>query len=194
MYTPDFEALVRAWAETVMAPDRIAHTRGVVETADALARCYAPDQVARVRLAGWIHDVAKHWDDDALLAYAESHSLPITLIEREMPMLLHGAVAYALAADRFGLDDARLASACALHTTGSPDMTVTDKIVFLADLIEPGRDFREVETLRDAARHDLGMAMLHAADYVIRHLIHRRRLIDPRVVALRNRLIRENSV
>jgi predicted HD superfamily hydrolase involved in NAD metabolism len=189
MYTPELEAQVSAWVKTRLDPERLEHVRGVVETAAQLAARYAPDQIKRVRLAGWIHDVAKSWDDAALLAYAVSHDLPVRPADRMVPLLLHGAVGYALAAAQFGLDDPQLRSACALHTTGAPDMTAADKIVFVADLIEPTRPDRRVGGVRRAAENDLDGAVLCAVDTVIKHLIRQQRFIDPRAFGLRNQLV-----
>jgi predicted HD superfamily hydrolase involved in NAD metabolism len=189
MVTPELEAQVRAWAEARIDPARQVHVRGVVETAARLAARYAPDEIPRVRLAGWIHDAAKNWNDSALLAYAESHHLPISETERAVPMLLHGAVAYALAADQFGLDDPLLREACALHTTGAPGMSAAAKIVLLADLIEPTRPDHRVGDVRRAVEQDLDGGLLCGVDNVLRHLIRRQRIIDPRAVDLRNELI-----
>lgn len=189
MYTPELESAISAWALARLDPERHAHVRGVVETAARLAARYALDQAMRVRLAGWIHDTAKNWDDAALLAYAESHDLPITPAERAVPMLLHGAVSYVLAAEQFGLDDPLLQSACALHTTGAPDMPLAAKIVFIADLIEPTRPDHRVGDVRRAVEIDLDQALLCAVDNMLKHLIRRQRLIDPRAFLLRNQLI-----
>jgi predicted HD superfamily hydrolase involved in NAD metabolism len=189
MYTPEFEAQVSAWAIAHLDAERLAHVRGVVDTAAHLAERYAPDQVMRVRLAGWLHDVAKDWDAAALLQYAESHHLSISDADRDIPMLLHGAVGYALAADHFGLDDPQLQSACALHTTGAPGMTTADKIIFIADLIEPTRPDHRVGEVRRLVERDLDEALLCAVDAVFKHLIRRQRVIDPRAFALRNQLI-----
>lgn len=189
MYTAEFEARVSAWVTARLDAERLVHVRGVVETAARLAERYAPDQVMRVRVAGLLHDVAKNWTDAALLRYAESHDLPVSAAERTVPMLLHGAVGYALAAEQFELDDPQLQSACALHTTGAPDMTTADKIVFIADLIEPTRPDHRVGEVRRLAEHDLDAAVLCAVDTVFRHLIRRQRIIDPRAFGLRNQLI-----
>ncbi len=188
-YIPELEARIQAWAEARTESGRHAHVRGVVETVTRLSERYAPDEIPRVRLAGWIHDAAKNWSDSALLAYAQAHHLPVSDTERAVPMLLHGAVAYALAAEQFGLDDPLLGEACALHTTGAPGMGVAAKIVLLADLIEPSRPDHRVGEVRRAAEQDLDMALLCAVDNVLRHLIRRQRIIDPRAVHLRNDLI-----
>jgi len=189
MSSPNFETQVRAWAETHLDAERRAHVRGVVATVNDLAARYAPEHAGRLRLAGWIHDVAKGWDDVALLDYAEQHDLSITPGDRTVPMLLHGAVAYWLAAERFGLDDPLIESACWLHTTGAPEMSVTDKILFVADLIEPTRDYKPVAKLRRAARRDLDEATLYGVATVIKRLIRKQRIIDPRAIALHNHLV-----
>lgn len=188
-YTPELEAAIRAWAEQQLSPERLAHVRGVVMTAERLAQRYAPEHAARARIAGWLHDAAKSWDDARLLAYAEAHGLPITAYERAVPMLLHGAVGYALAAERFGLDDPALQEACALHTTGGPGIGVVTQILCIADRTEPGRTYPGVEQVRAEAERDLQAGLLCVVDTVLRHLIRRQRLIDPRAIELRNSLI-----
>lgn len=188
-YTPDLEARIGQWAEGQVPPERVAHVRGVVITASRLAERYAPGEGPRVRLAGWIHDVAKAWTDGQLTAYADAHDLPVTPTERQFPMLLHGAVGYHIANSHFGLDDDKLREACALHTTGAPGMSIAAKIVFLADLAEPTRKFKRIRRLRAALDHDLDTALLLALDIVLRRLIKKGRPIDPRGVELRNRLL-----
>ncbi|MBI5931065.1 MAG: bis(5'-nucleosyl)-tetraphosphatase (symmetrical) YqeK [Chloroflexi bacterium] len=188
-YTPEFEARVQAWVEARLKPKRIPHVRGVVETADWMAQLYAPTERMRVRLAAWIHDAAKHLPDDELKRLAELHQLLISEGEKAVPMLLHGAVGYLLAAQEFGLDDPQIQSACAFHTTGDPTMTATDMIVYVADLIEPTRDFPGVEELRTEARRSLEGVTLMATDFTLRYLIDRGKYIDPRPVFLHNRLI-----
>lgn len=188
-YTSEFEARVQAWAEARLKSKRIPHVRGVVETVDSMAQQYAPTERRRVRLAAWIHDAAKHLPDDELVRLAELHHLPITNSERIVPMLLHGAVGYAVAAQEFGLDDPQIQTACAYHTTGDPNMNVTDMIVFVADLIEPTRDFPGVAVLRAEAKRSLESVTLMATDFTLRHLIERGQYIDPRPVFLHNRLI-----
>jgi predicted HD superfamily hydrolase involved in NAD metabolism len=98
-------------------------------------------------------------------------------------------VGYVLAAREFGLDDPQIQSACAFHTTGDPAMTTADKIVYVADLIEPTRDFPGVEELRAEAKRDLDAGTLLATDFTLRHLINRGQYIDPRPVFLHNRLV-----
>lgn len=188
-YTAELDERVETWAKVKIAPNRIAHVEGVVQTADALARKYAPESVIAARLAGWIHDVAKHWSNDELLTYASAHGLRVTPAERATPSLLHGAVGYELANAIFGFDDPALREACAFHTTGAPNMGALAKIVYLADMIEPGRDFPGVDVLRQEAEANLDSAVLHAVDHTLRHLITKQRQADPRALMFRNALL-----
>ncbi len=192
-YTDELEDRIASWARAKIEPKRITHVRGVVDTVENLALLYAPDDVRRARLAGWIHDVAKHWSNDELLDFAESHRLPISYTERQVPSLLHGAVGYALANDVFSLDDPVLRDACANHTTGAPNMETLDKIVFLGDLIEPGRSFPGITPIREEAQLDLDAAVLRAVDFTIAHLIDKHKIIEPRAILLHNQLLASGS-
>jgi predicted HD superfamily hydrolase involved in NAD metabolism len=188
-YNLDLEDRVANWAKSKIAPNRIAHVEGVVETAGQLAERYAPEAVMAARLAGWIHDAAKHWSESELLAYARANDIRVSAAERETPMLLHGVVGYSLANAIFGFDDPALRDACAYHTTGAPGMGLLAKIVYLADMIEPGRDFPGVGDLRLEAERDLDVAVLHATDHTLRHLINKQKPADPRALLFRNQLL-----
>jgi len=189
-YTEDLENAIKAWAKTKMRGKRFKHVVGVVETADQLAAQYAPEFQVQCRIAGWLHDAAKNWDDDELLAYAEDHNVDILPGEYETPMLLHGIVGYLTGAAEFDLDDPVIREACRLHTTGGPNMGTAAKIVFLADAIEPGRSYSSVEAIRAEAQNDLDAALLMTLDHTVKHLIKKKRVIDPRPILLRNQLIR----
>jgi predicted HD superfamily hydrolase involved in NAD metabolism len=188
-YTPEFEAQIMAWARKKETPRRFAHTQRVVETATLLAEKWAPDQVMVCRLAGWIHDAVKHKPPQNLYRLAQKFGVEISPAERQTPMLLHGVVAYHKAAKKFDFQDEQIRTACAYHTTGHPDMNLVDKLVFLADLTEPERDFPLVETLRQVVMVSVNKAMLLAIDGTLQYLLARKRLIDPRVLLLYNVLI-----
>ena len=193
-YSPEFEESVRSWAEAHIPQKRLDHVRGVVTMADGLAQQYAPDRRTVVRLAGWIHDVAKHLGDKELLQEAKRFNWNVTPIEKKIPHLLHGAISYFHAQEVFDLDDPELQSACALHTTGAPGMTITDKIVMLADAIEPNtRDYEGVEVLRETAQKDLDKAIIQLVERTLGYLIEKQQLIDPKMVDLRNELLEKSN-
>ncbi|PJF40926.1 MAG: phosphohydrolase [Phototrophicales bacterium] len=183
---------VKKWALNRIPPKRHPHVQGVVESATQLAQLYVPDQVHLARLAGWLHDAAKHLPDDELLRIAEAHNYPITPTERLVPMLLHGAVGYFIANDEFGFNDQNLLMACAYHTTGHPEMNRLAQVVMLADLIEPTRNFEGVERLRQLAMQDLSEALLLSLDLTIQYIIQKRQILDERAILLRNKLLIDN--
>lgn len=189
--TPEFENALREWSREHQTAKRFAHTTRVVETAQKLAEKWLPEEAVICRLAGWIHDAAKELPDKQLLRYALEHHLPISKAEYDTPMLLHGAVAYSMASIEFVFEDERIRTACAYHTTGSPDMNTADKIVYMADLIEPEREFPSVETIRKLAfKVDLDKALFFSIVQTLQYLAQREKPIDPRVVELYNVLIK----
>lgn len=154
----------------------------VAATAQALARRHGVDP-ERARLAGLYHDWAREWSAAELLAEAGRLGLGPAV-----PEVLHGPVAAALLPPLPGLD-AEVRVAIARHTTGAPGMSRLDMVVYLADLIEPGRDFAGVDQLRRLAHEDLEAATLAAMDQTLRDLLDRRLPIDERGVAARNELL-----
>ena len=145
-------------------PSRVEHTRGVVETAEELAAKYGADP-AKARLAAWVHDIGKNLPLDVLDGYVDEYDLGERLLGN--PNLSHSKVAEIIAKRDFGIDDRDVLNAIAYHTTGREGMSLLEKIVFLADAIEPGRDHPGVEEIRDLAGIDLDRACLKVLESTI---------------------------
>lgn len=190
-YTEAFEQTIQTWALARIPAKRHQHVCGVVQTADEMARRFLPEAAQLARLAGWLHDSAKHLSDNELQAIAAQHGYQPTAEEQMVPMLLHGRVGYLVAADEFDLDDAALMTACAFHTTGDPSMNTLDKILLVADLIEPTRSFESLKEIRHVAKESLDDALLLALDVTIKHLLSKQAIIDTRAVQTRNKLLLE---
>lgn len=124
--------------EKVQSPKRMLHTAGVEFTAAALAMTYGAD-VEKAQIAGLLHDCAKSMAEDKLLASCEKYNIPVTDVERRNPKLLHAKVGSCLAEKKYKITDPEILSAIKYHTTGKPDMTLMEKIIFTSDYIEPGR-------------------------------------------------------
>jgi predicted HD superfamily hydrolase involved in NAD metabolism len=187
------EARARDWVRQRLSTARFAHTEGVVITATAVAARYTLDPTP-LRLAGWIHDAAKELPDAELLAEAKRLGCTIRPVERAAPFLLHGRVAIGLAREALGIDDPAVSSAVETHTTGDPAMSTPDKVFYLADLIEPSRTFGWIAQARALVEAgttpaDLDVALLFALTCQLRRLLKRGALIDPRAIALHNRLL-----
>ncbi len=177
-----------AWASERLSPSRLAHTRGVVKAAQDLARRFGADE-EKARLAAILHDGAKNLEGPRLLSLARQEGIIVDIVQQQAPDLLHGPVAAALARREVNVQDEAVLHAVAVHTTGAPDMSALDKVIYLADYVEPGRDFPGVEALRQAADRDLDRAVLQAMDGTLRYVIDRGRLIHPLTVEARNWLL-----
>ena len=153
---------------SLLKPTRVAHVAGCCETAQALARRYGADERDAAR-AGILHDVTKALTGEQQLQLCEHFSLDITEFEREHPKLLHAKTGAAVAERIFGENEA-VCSAICYHTTGCAEMTTLEKIIYLADYIEPTRVFDGVEQLREAAWRDLDEGMLLGLDMTLEHL------------------------
>lgn len=118
--------------------DRYRHTLGVMYTSAALAMRYGED-LQKAQLAGLLHDCAKCIPNDKKIRLCEKYNIPITSIEKDAPFLLHSKLGAYLAKTKYGVEEEDILQAITWHTTGRPEMTMLEKIVFLADYIEPMR-------------------------------------------------------
>ena len=147
---------------------RVPHAEGVCETAREMAKRFGADEALAAR-AGILHDVTKALNKTQQLALAEKLGVQLTEFERQNPQLLHAKTGAAAARALFG-ECEEVASAIAWHTTGKPDMTKLEKIVYLADMIEPNRSYPTVDEIRAAAERDLDEGTLLALERTIAFL------------------------
>ena len=136
---------------------RVAHVAGCESEAVSLARRWGEDPELAAE-AAILHDITKRCTKDQQLQYCEKYGIINDNSELENKSLLHAKTGAALARDLFGVDDA-VYEAIRWHTTGKPDMTRFEKILYLADYIEPTRDFEGIEELRALAYEDRDAAM-----------------------------------
>lgn len=158
---------------------RYEHTLGVEYTSAALAMRYGAN-IEEAQLAGLLHDCAKCLTDEELLEFCEKHHIPVTDTERRTPFLLHGKVGGYMAGKKYGVNDQGVINAIVCHTTGKPGMTLLEKIVFIADYIEPGRKrAKGLAELRELAFRDLDAALLRVLENTLEHLKKCDYNIDP---------------
>ena len=119
---------------------RYRHTLGVMYMAAALAMRYDITLLQNAQVAGLLHDCAKGIPNDKKIKMCEKRGIEITLIERKNPSLLHAKLGAALAKEKYGVSDPDILGAIRWHTTGKADMSMLEKIIFIADYIEPMRD------------------------------------------------------
>lgn len=168
--------------------ERFEHCLGVVGVAGELARRYGYDLV-KAELAGLLHDYARDMGERELLEIAKKNRLKVHPVEYQVPILLHGPVGAFLVQQELGIEDLEILEAIRWHTTGFPGMSGVAQIVYLADIIEPSRDFDGVEKLRILAQQNLHTAVMAAIDCSIGYCLKRGLLIHPISIEARNEML-----
>lgn len=165
--------------EKVQDAKRFEHTLGVEYTAAALAMRYGYD-IADAQIAGLLHDCAKCLSDEKQLAICKKHNISISVVESRNPFLLHAKTGAYLAGKKYGIMDPDILNAIRYHTTGRPGMGLLEKIVFLADYIEPGRKHApNLAEIRKLAFVDLDKALLQILEDTLGYLKNSEGEIDP---------------
>lgn len=167
---------------------RYKHSLGVMNTAVKLAEKYSAD-INKAKIAGLIHDCAKEMHKDKLFELYELESGEADKVLRNSPALLHGAAGAFIAKNTMGVQDKEILNAIKYHTTGRVNMELLEKIIYLADYIEPARNFDGVEKLRTLAFEDLDAALILSFDNTIEVVIKRGGLIHSKTVDARNYII-----
>ena len=158
---------------------RYRHTMGVCYTACSLAMRYDVD-MDDARMAGLLHDCAKSMDDNELTRFCKKHDLDITDAEKKSPHLLHSKVGAYLAKRDFGVDDEEILHAIEVHTTGCPNMSMLDMVIFVADYIEPNRfEAPRLTEIRQMAFKDIVSAVVMILDDTIFYVRERGMYLDP---------------
>ena len=147
---------------------RLKHTLGCEKAARMLAQKYGADE-DKCAFAMLLHDITKNFSQEEQLNLCEKYGIIPNDVEKEEWKTLHGKTAAAIAKDVYGAPD-DVVHAIAYHTTGCAEMTTLEKIIYLADYIEPTRVFDGVEQLREAAWRDLDEGMLLGLDMTLEHL------------------------
>lgn len=175
--------------EQQLTQSRYHHSLGVADTAAAIARRFGMNE-ERARIAGLLHDCGRAYETAALPIEARRRGIPIGKIESAMPLLLHAYVGAYLIYEIYGVNDAAIAQAIWRHTVGGANMTALDKIIYYADMIEPSRNYPQVERLRELSRTvSLNEMMLTGLTESILFVAQKGGLIHPDTITARNELL-----
>lgn len=161
-----------------------------METAEKLAKVYGCDKY-KARLAGLIHDCGKIENDRELLKMAFEFGIIHDDVEDVNIALLHGPLGAEIAKNEFEIKDLEILNAIRYHTTGKENMSLLEKIIYIADYIEPNRDFPLVEEIRRLAFLDLDKAILLAMDNTIKYVVDNGWVLDTETVKARNFLLKK---
>lgn len=185
-----FEGCCKLLRERLPKKSRYRHSLGVSGESVRLAHLYGADE-RKARLAGLLHDWDKGYDDEGIRARVAELGLRVDpfLLER-MPQLLHGPTAAAALAKRFPQIPSDVLSAIERHTAGAVDMSDLDMIVYIADVIEPNRDFPGVDDLRALPeKESLDDLFIDVSAHVLVNLVDRRRFVHPNTLEVWNHCI-----
>lgn len=160
-------------------PMRYEHVISVSYTAMMLASRHGCD-IKKAQIAGILHDCAKRYTDEELIAKCQKRGIALSEEELKAPSVIHAKYGAWLAENKYGVNDPEILSAIACHTTGKPEMSVLDKIIYIADYIEPYRDkASNLAKVRELAFKDLDKALLTILKSTLEYLKTKGSVVDP---------------
>ncbi len=155
---------IRKHLKKKLTPMRYEHTLGVSYTCMSLAMRYGAN-LDQAEMAGLLHDCAKRYDDATIIRKCQERGIELTEGELRAPAVIHAKLGAWMAEHKYGITDSEILSAIACHTTGKPAMSLLDKILYVADYIEPRRDkASNLPKMRRLAFEDLDEALYQILD------------------------------
>ncbi|MCI5688086.1 bis(5'-nucleosyl)-tetraphosphatase (symmetrical) YqeK [Anaerovoracaceae bacterium 42-11] len=176
---------IKTYIEKNFSEKRKLHTEGVRVTAIDLAKKYGADP-EKAETAALFHDMYRGVSVDVLNYYVKHLGLSETYLNNSN--LAHGKIAAIVMERDFGITDPDIINAVSYHTTGRPAMSVLEKVIYIADAIEPNRNYPGVEAIRKMAEEDLDKACLLSMDRTIEYVQQQGNFLDTDTIAARNDL------
>ncbi|MGG5341657.1 HD domain-containing protein [Enterococcus sp. AZ020] len=167
-----------------MSERRFLHVLGVEEMAVALAAKYGASE-EKASIAALTHDYAKERPDEEFELIIQRDGYDPELLAYGNA-IWHGLVGASMVERELGIEDEEILQAIRLHTTGAAEMSLLDKIIYVADYIEPGRDFPGVKEARELALLDLDQAVAYETKHTLMHLIEKEQKIYPKTIETYN--------
>ena len=161
MKTIEISQKLRKTLEKELKPDRFDHTLGVAYTAANMAFIHGAD-IEKALVAGFLHDCAKCMSHEDQIKICEKNNIEISDVERKNHSLLHAKVGMYLARTKYDVYDTDILNAIRWHTTGREDMSLLEKIIYIADFIEPNRKpLEDMAKIRQEAYTDIDKCLAH---------------------------------
>ncbi len=174
---------IRKTLHKKLKKERYEHTIGVMYTASSLAMCYGTD-VQKALTAGLLHDCGKYCPMKEQIKLCEKHGISLTESELDMPALIHAKLGAYLAEYEYGIKDQAVLDAVRYHTTGRPGMTMLEKIIYIADYIEPNRkEIPGLGEIRGVVFQDIDRAVYLSAQRTVQYLTDGGKPADPMTVS-----------
>lgn len=186
------EIEMKEYIKKNLKKERYEHSLGVMDTAVELAKRYSADE-EKAKIAGLIHDCAKSMKNDETINLVKKHNYHMDDTYMQFPQLMHGLAGAIVAKAIMGVRDEDILNAITFHTTGREAMSTLDKIIYIADYIEPSRNFNGVEELRRAAFENLNKGLLLCFNSSIKFIIEKGEILHTDTIKARNYIISEEK-
>lgn len=174
-----------------LSEKRYRHSKGVEQIATILAKVYG-QEVESIRKIAIAHDVAKEMKSKELYEYAKDNHITLDEIEIQEPNIVHSKVGAHICQKRYRFTK-EMAEAIIYHTTGNVKMNTMDKIIFIADKIEPNRTYLDTNAFLEIAKQDLDHAILKVCQLSMKHTLDKVSLIHPDTIFLMNQIIMQKK-
>ena len=178
---------IKAYLKENLKESRYIHTLGVAKSAVELAKLNNIS-LEKAEIAGLAHDVAKNLTLEKMEQIIKENGINLSPVEKNNSQLWHSIIAPIVAKDKLNIEDEEILDAIRWHTTGKEDMSVLVKIIYIADMIEPGRSFEGLEEIRKATFENLDKGVYTGLTHSIKFLIDKDLLIDENTIRARNYL------
>lgn len=164
------------------------HSLNVSAEAVRLAAKYGADE-EKAEIAGLLHDITKEMDHETQLKIIENGGIMLSAVEKASPQLYHAMSASVYVRDHFGIEDEDICRAIRYHTTARANMSLLEKVIFLADFTSADRKFDDIDVIREKADISLEEGMLYALQFTISRISRRGGLISPDAIDAYNEII-----
>lgn len=188
----DYE-LCKEKLKSILSEKRFIHSVNVSSAAEKLALHYGED-VNKAKIAGLLHDVCKEMDEETLTKLLSEAKPELFNAFKNFPFkLYHGPAATVYLREEFEIDDEEILNSICFHTTGHKNMTMTEKIIFVADYISEERPFGNLKELQALALKNIDLVVLDKCEVAIKKCINNRITIHPYTVATYNDMIEKEG-
>ena len=181
-------ALLDEKLSKVLSEKRYTHSVYVSHTAVDMAKIFGVD-INKAFLAGLIHDCAKYMSYDEMTDTAKRYGYTFDGITLACPGVMHADVGVLLAQYEYGINDEEILNAIRYHTVAREGMTPLEKIIYIADMTEPMRDFDGVDRLRELSKSDLDKAFFEALRQSLDFNIKKKNIIHPNTLLAYNEVL-----
>lgn len=183
---------INKYLKTNLKEETYNHTLRVAKTARKLAKLNNIDE-DMAEVAGLAHDIAKNMTKDEMKKVMFENNIILSELEEKINNLWHGMIAPIIAKEKLGIKDEEILNSLRYHTTGKENMTKLEKIIYIADMIEPKRNFDGLEEIRNKTFNNLDDGVLAGLTHTMKFLLNKNSFIDENTIKARNYLLIHNA-